>query len=358
MNAGEEIEGIDATDMAQALNEDLAHNESVSGILQHMQEEIEKLKLENTFLKQDLSRYKPRGSQWNTAFTPLFKTSSETGARAKHTTFPPPVEVTVNVPNAVPLAAPERFHGDSNKFHVFINQCQLHFVCKPQQFPTDATKVAFVLSYLGGTAANWSIPFVDRDDPILHNWNQFKRTMTSLFAKHTFMQASDNELLNLKQGNKDLLTYLTSFNRLLTETRWPEEKRVSLFYKGLRDELKDALAHIVDLPEDYSDFVDLVVKLEHRLGERKGDKSKLESRLTFIRHEKKDTDNKLPEPEPMQIGTLRGPLTSEEKERRRKLQLCLYCGKAGHFARECPVKPKTSRKGTVSSISSTESGND
>ena len=32
----------------------------------------------------------------------------------------------------------------------------------------------------------------------------------------------------------------------------------------------------------------------------------------------------------------RGPLTAEEKDRRRINNLCMYCGLAGHFVGECP----------------------
>lgn len=34
-----------------------------------------------------------------------------------------------------------------------------------------------------------------------------------------------------------------------------------------------------------------------------------------------------------------GPLTPQEKERRRKLGLCIYCGETGHVIRNCPIKP-------------------
>ena len=95
-----------------------------------------------------------------------------------------------------------------------------------------------------------------------------------MFAKHAYMQAIDNELLGLRQGNRELLTYLSSFKRLVTETRWPENKRGSLFYRGLNDELKDALAQIVDPPEDWEELIDLVVKIDHRLGERKGERQR------------------------------------------------------------------------------------
>lgn len=35
----------------------------------------------------------------------------------------------------------------------------------------------------------------------------------------------------------------------------------------------------------------------------------------------------------------RGPLSSEERTRRRQLGLCLYCGGNGHLVRSCPIKP-------------------
>ena len=136
------------------------------------------------------------------------------------------------------------------------------------------------------------------------------------------------------------MTYLSNFKRLVTETRWPEEKRGSLFYKGLNDDLKDALSQIVNPPEAWEELIDLVVQIDHRLGERKGEKAR-SNRVFLVRPEKKSSDPKPHEDtEPMQIGGIRPPLSKEEKEKRRKLNLCLYCGKAGHFAKECPAKSK------------------
>lgn len=262
-----------------------------------------------------------------------------------------PVQVTVNTPNPVPLAMPERFTGDSSKYEVFMNQCQLQFLCKAASFPDDSAKVAFIISYLVGNAAEWAVPLVRNNDPLLYDLDLFKEKMRSLFAKHAYMQASDTELLNLRQGSKDLLSYITQFNRLVAETHWPEDKRTSLFYRGLGEELKDLLSQIVDPPEDCASFIDLVVKLDHRLHERKGERPRsVGPKMVFHRTEKPITRDA---PEPMQIGGIRGPLSSEEKEKRRKLNLCLYCGKGGHFARECPVRPKNPRQ-SVSSLTSSE----
>lgn len=44
------------------------------------------------------------------------------------------------------------------------------------------------------------------------------------------------------------------------------------------------------------------------------------------------------DPEPMQLG--RTSLSLEEKERRRKSNLCLYCGAAGHYVSSYPAKAR------------------
>ncbi|MDP1546978.1 MAG: reverse transcriptase domain-containing protein [Anaerolineales bacterium] len=52
------------------------------------------------------------------------------------------------------------------------------------------------------------------------------------------------------------------------------------------------------------------------------------------------------QPSPSSASTmapLRGPLTPEERLRRREKGLCLYCGKSGHMARECPSAPPCTR---------------
>ena len=308
----------------------------IGQLLSSIQLELRDLKRDNLALRAEVEQIKkPSNPTTFPSKTPHFGIMGEQSDSSIK-----PLQISVASPISVPLAPPERFDGDSAKFSIFLNQCQLQFICRPTAFPDDSAKVAFILSYLVGNAAQWSIPLVEGDDPILYSFPRFKEALRKMFAKHSYMQAIDNELLGLRQGSRDLLTYLSSFKRLVTETKWPEDKRGSLFYRGLNEELKDALAQIVDPPEAWEELIDLVVKIDHRLKERKGEKFRT-NKVILIKNEKKNPDVKsFDDSEPMQIGGIRPPLSKEEKEKRRKFNLCLYCGKSGHFAKECPVKPK------------------
>lgn len=70
--------------------------------------------------------------------------------------------------------------------------------------------------------------------------------------------------------------------------------------------------------------------------------------LLCTRHPSRFTNPTNPIPEPMQLGYT--PLQPEERERRRQMHLCLYCGQAGHFKVNCPVRPASTSSKAMSSL--------
>lgn len=257
---------------------------------------------------------------------------------------PTPVQVHVSPEAIVPLAPPERYAGDPQKFTTFITQCRLHFLTKTAAFRSVQSRTAFVISYLTGDAAAWANPLVQKDHAILYDWDDFLAEFEKIFNRRAATLCKDQELLSLKQGSKELVTYVTHFNRLVAEADWPHDKQMSLFYQGLRDDIKDLIAQVDPQPRECSEMIDLALRLDHRMAERRGDRRKGDSRPVprlDLYKGSRGVAAKSEGDEPMQIGSVRGPLTKEEKEQRRKDGLCMYCGKAGHFVRECPSKPKT-----------------
>jgi hypothetical protein len=57
------------------------------------------------------------------------------------------------------------------------------------------------------------------------------------------------------------------------------------------------------------------------------------------------------------VVKFRGPLTEAEKDRRRQLNLCMYCAGAGHSADTCPNKSaKAKKRDTARQVSSAPAG--
>lgn len=147
----------------------------------------------------------------------------------------------------------------------------------------------------------------------------------------------------MQQGKRDLVTYLTHFQRLTAEVPLPDITRATIFYQGLKEELKDKVAQVVPQPATCADLVELVLQMNQRMLERQWEKNRLGSppleNYTSMESDKGARSGEA-QSEPMQIGSIRRTLTEKEKERRRRFNLCLFCGKEGHYARMCPEKEK------------------
>ena len=247
-----------------------------------------------------------------------------------------PPQVTVNIPTQIPLAAPERYAGDPHKVQIFLTQMILQFSCRPNVFHSSQARVAFAISYLTGDAAAWVVPFVSGNSPLLQDWDAFRGEFERVFDRRATTMCADRELLELRQGKSELVTYLTAFNRLVAETAWPEAKRLAIYYQGLREELKDVIARIDPLPTTCVDFINLTLRLDHRMAERSGQKNKVEKAIIQVERGKTHEGGS----EAMEIGMVRSSLSREEKELRRRTGLCLYCGKKGHYVKNCRLTPK------------------
>ena len=304
----------------------MATLEDVLGALALVQQELVDSRAEITALKSQVERIQRNPFDVHTGRV-------QTGAGGSSSV---PPQVTVNIPTPIPLAAPERYSGDPNKVQVFLTQIVLHFSCRPTVFSTNQSRVAFTISYLTGDAAAWVVPLVSNNDPLLTDWEAFRKEFERVFDRRATTLCADRELLEHKQGKSDLVTYLTKFNRLIAETSWPEGKRLALYYQGLKDELKDVLAQIDPQPTTCTDLINLTLRLDHRMAERSGQRNRVDRVLSQIEKGKTSEGGT----EAMEIGLVRSSLTRAERDIRRRNGLCMYCGKRGHFVRDCTTKPK------------------
>lgn len=114
-----------------------------------------------------------------------------------------------------------------------------------------------------------------------------------------------------------------------------EDTLKTLFRQGLNLELQSEL-DCRDEGKGFDDFVSLAIRINN---------------LVRVRRPARSLSTTVPSPhkdcEPMPVGRAR--LTTEERERRFKERLCLYCGEPGHILATCPIRPSQTCLSRVSS---------
>jgi hypothetical protein len=114
-----------------------------------------------------------------------------------------------------------------------------------------------------------------------------------------------------------------------------------MFRLGLRNDIKTLLLNLPK-PTTLSKAITQAIDCDNRLFEQRQERQLLfgSYRADYTTPTRQTSSSTLT-PEPMQIDISRvKKLTEEEKERRRREQLCFYCGGKDHSLNNCPLKPQ------------------
>uniref|UniRef100_A0A8C5M348 Gypsy retrotransposon integrase-like protein 1 n=1 Tax=Leptobrachium leishanense TaxID=445787 RepID=A0A8C5M348_9ANUR len=263
--------------------------------------------------------------------------------------MPPFPQEDMNAPEPnIPL--PDRYDGNRTHFREFITGCQLFFSLKPRTYNNGPIKVHTIITLLTGDARVWAHNLLYAQDPALNTWETFVAAMDAMFGDPFRMTSAQNAIRTLKQGRHPVEEYITAFKSHALDTTWNEPALIDQFRRGLSEHIKDELARGA-LPPTLEDLTHLTIAIDRRWRERQQEKGATSGPTPSFQSKRQasPTPPRLftpPAPlptteEPMQIGLVRGHLPPEELARRRRNQLCLYCGGAGHHARLCPEKTKT-----------------
>ncbi|MGL5320469.1 MAG: DUF4939 domain-containing protein [Aeromonas veronii] len=223
---------------------------------------------------------------------------------------------------------PEAYSGEPRYCRAFLTRCSMHFSLQPRTFSTEQSKVAFVLTLLTGKAALWGTAVWENQDPCCTSFQALSAEMKRVFDRSVAGREAARLLAELKQGEKSVSDYSIEFRTLAAECHWNEEAQWDMFLHGLADRVQREI-YALDLPTSFNGLVDLALRVDARLT-RAERRSPVRRSEEGPRSSSADTVSSAQDLEPMQVGRAR--LSREERERRRSQGLCLYCGKAGHFA--------------------------
>lgn len=238
------------------------------------------------------------------------------------------------------LPPPERYSGAPGSCRPFLVQCSLAFELQPSAFPTERSRVAYIVSLLAGRARDWGTAEWEKQSAICSSSKLFSDELRKVFDHVTPGREVARGLFNLKQEGRSVSDYSIEFRTIAAESNWNAASLFDAFYNGLSDDIKDELA-ARDLPAELDTLVSLSIRIDSRLRERRRERIRSAVSPVRLSHppgrlSEQRMNTPCDAPEPMQLGRTR--LSTAERQRRLKENRCLYCGQDGHFATSCPVK--------------------
>ncbi|KAL0196887.1 hypothetical protein M9458_005427, partial [Cirrhinus mrigala] len=246
------------------------------------------------------------------------------------TSPPPPAQTPAVQPVAASprLAFPEKFDGTADKCKGFLLQCTLFVNQQPNLYATDESKIAFVCSLLTGKALEWATAVWDLGQSTYPTFANFLVSFKEVFQPAPEGSEAGEQIMVLRQGRRTAAEYALDFRTLAAQSGWNDGPLKLHYRKGLNTDLQVELA-CRDEGLSLNQYIDLSIRIDKVMRSRKPSRS---LPATFLPQPSASTN-----PEPMQLGTTR--LTIEERERRLRNNLCLYCGQAGHIRATCPTRP-------------------
>ncbi|XDV26708.1 hypothetical protein PO909_030346 [Leuciscus waleckii] len=228
------------------------------------------------------------------------------------------------------LSLPDKYDGSSATCKGFLLQCTLYINQQPNLFSNnDDARVSLICSLLTGKALEWATALWAGGNLAFPSYDNFLAQFREVFEHPAGGKDPGELLLSLRQGGSSAADYTLTFRTLAAQTGWKDDPLKLLYRKGLNSDLQGELA-CRDDGKSLSQLMDLAIRLDNLM----------RARRTPPKPRVGEYPSASSEPEPMQIGFTR--LTTEERERRRRNHLCLYCAQPGHLRATCPVRP-TSR---------------
>ncbi|XP_073701959.1 matrix-remodeling-associated protein 5 [Garra rufa] len=242
----------------------------------------------------------------------------------------PPVPPTANpaATTSPRLAFPEKFDGAAAKCKGFLLQCTLFVNQQPNLYASDESKIAFVCSLLTGRALDWATAVWDLGQPTYPTFATFLRSFKEVFQPTPESGDAGEQIVALRQGRRTAADYALDFRTLAAQSGWNDGPLKLHYRKGLTSELQVELA-CRDEGLTLAQYIDLSIRIDNVMRARKVNRP-----FTTPASMQPSTPTG---PEPMQLGTTR--ITLEERERRMRNHLCLYCGQTGHIRATCPTRP-------------------
>uniref|UniRef100_A0AAQ4QF93 Retrotransposon gag domain-containing protein n=1 Tax=Gasterosteus aculeatus aculeatus TaxID=481459 RepID=A0AAQ4QF93_GASAC len=166
------------------------------------------------------------------------------------------------------LAPPERYDGTIGGSRSFLTESEVHFEHSPSHFPTERSKVAFIMSHLTRRAKAWATAEWARNSATCASSRQFSNALKLVFDPGATDRERARELSEIKQGGESVCDYAILFRTMATESGWHTTALFNVFLKGLSEQIQNLMVPL-DLPPELDSLIALAIRTDSRLQERR-----------------------------------------------------------------------------------------
>ncbi|CCO31698.1 Retrotransposon-derived protein PEG10 AltName: Full=Embryonal carcinoma differentiation-regulated protein [Rhizoctonia solani AG-1 IB] len=145
------------------------------------------------------------------------------------------------------IPAPEKYDGKKGPAaKSFILDCKTYFFSNSSSFPSDHSRISFVLMNLKeGQPKKWGQIYLGKlldeaYEPILESWDAFEAAFLCNWSDPSAAKGAGRRLRNLKQS-RAASDYATDFRILASELGWSDAALIAAFRQGLKAEVRSQL---------------------------------------------------------------------------------------------------------------------
>ncbi len=206
---------------------------------------------------------------------------------------------------ASPMARPAPFTGSAEECNGFLLQCTLTIDLHPQMFPTDQSKIAFLITSLTGPALQCAETILNQAGPATQTLSHFLAHFREVFGSSPGDFSVGEQLFQLRQGSMPIHQYSLKFRTLAAASGWNEPSLLTAFRQGLNSRLR---LHLATYDDTYGleKFIQLAIRCSNRLQSCSAESSVAIATPPIRQPEISDP------PEPMQTATTAYRLRRDE----------------------------------------------